>query len=345
MESELKNIVTKFIKIQILLNILAVILLNLTSLNKNIVMILYATINYTFFGLAYIKISNNIKNALINLNETILSFINNKPEQRFSVSEDTLLSKFQFQLFRLYDILKYHQQTEKKLHTQMSRVIADISHQINTPLTNLKLYSEFLNNENLHYEKQIKFIKNIQTQTEKIEWLVKNIIKMSRLESGIIKLNFTYNSLSQTVINAVDEISLKAEAKSIDIVFESSQDIFLYFDKKWTEEAVFNILDNAVKYSSNNSKITIKLSKYELFSRIDIVDKGMGIKREDINKIFQRFYRGYNSSNEDGFGLGLYLSREIVKKHGGYIKVKSELGKGSMFSIFIYNKLVIDNNV
>ncbi len=109
-------------------------------------------------------------------------------------------------------------------------------------------------------------------------------------------------------------------------------------DKKWTSEAITNILDNAVKYIENNGEILINILKYEMYVRIDIEDNGSGLEEAEINNIFKRFYRGKNSNNQDGVGIGLYLSREIITRQNGYIKVKSKPGEGSVFSIFLLLK-------
>lgn len=111
--------------------------------------------------------------------------------------------------------------------------------------------------------------------------------------------------------------------------------IFTKHDINWTTEAVFNILDNAVKYIQAGGNVTLKLEKYEMYARIDIIDNGKGILESDINNIFKRFYRGRDTLNEDGVGLGLYLAREIITKQDGYIKVSSEKDKGSKFSLFL----------
>ena len=129
-----------------------------------------------------------------------------------------------------------------------------------------------------------------------------------------------------------------AENKEIQIIFNPGEDVELIADKKWTCEAITNILDNAVKYTGKNRRITINVFKYEMYVRIDIEDNGSGLEEAEINNIFKRFYRGNNSKNQDGVGIGLYLSREIVARQNGYIKVKSKPGEGSIFSVFLLIK-------
>ena len=279
-------------------------------------------------------ISKNVNNTLEALSQTIESIIDDNPLDTFSEIEDTMLSKLQSQILKLSDILKSHGIKQKKEKDAITELISDISHQLKTPLANLNLYNSLLLDENLTHDKRKKFTKNMESQLEKLNWLMESLIKMSRLEAGIIKLNKGYQSISQTVLQAVSAISQKAEKKGISIVY-SAEDTNILHDSKWTQEAIFNILDNAVKYSAENTQINVSVMKYELFCRIDISDEGGGITEQDINKVFVRFYRGENVRDIEGVGIGLFLSRKIISAQGGYIKVKSSPDKGSVFSVFL----------
>ena len=168
-------------------------------------------------------------------------------------------------------------------------------------------------------------------------FFVESMIKMSRLESSVINLHKTKCDINESILDAITSVYKKAKNKNINIEFKAENKIEIKYDKKWTTEAIFNIVENAVKYSPNNSKISINIEKYEMFARIDIKDSGVGISEEEIPKIFRRFYRGINVLNEEGIGIGLYLSREIITKQNGYIKVSSSQ-KGSIFSIFLPNE-------
>ena len=159
---------------------------------------------------------------------------------------------------------------------------------------------------------------------------------MSRLDSSVINLHKTNADINDAVVSAISQLYKKAQLKNINIEFESKQKIFIDYDKKWTSEAIFNIIENAIKYSPADTTISISIEKYEIFTRIDIKDQGIGISEDEIPKIFGRFYRGRNVLDEEGIGIGLYLSREIISKQGGYIKVKSSEA-GSIFSIFLQN--------
>lgn len=279
-------------------------------------------------------ISKNINNTLEALSYTIASIIDDNPVDIFSTIEDTMLSKLQSQILKLSDILKSHSIKQKKEKDDITELISDISHQLKTPLANINLYNSLLLDENLDSDKRMEFVKNMEIQLVKLNWLMESLIKMSRLETGIIKFNAENHPISQTVLQAISTVSQKAEKKGINILFKG-EDMNIAHDSKWTQEAIFNILDNAVKYSGLNTEINVSIMKYDLFCRIDIKDEGDGIMESDINKIFARFYRGEDSRNIEGVGIGLFLSRKIIFAQGGYIKVKSVLDEGTIFSVFL----------
>ena len=281
-----------------------------------------------------VLVSKNVNMTLDSLSQTIESIIDDNPKDIFSTIEDTMLSKLQSQIIKLSDILKSYNIKQKKEKDDITALISDISHQLKTPLANLNMYNSLLLDENLDENKRIEFTRNMESQLEKLNWLMDSLIKMSRLDTGIIKLN-TYNqSISQTVLQSILMISPKAEEKGINITFKGG-DINLIHDSKWTQEAIFNVLDNSIKYSSENTEIDVLIIRYDLFCRIDIVDRGDGIIELDINKIFMRFYRGENAKDKEGVGIRLFLSRKIIAEQGGYIKVKSILGEGTIFSVFL----------
>jgi signal transduction histidine kinase len=211
--------------------------------------------------------------------------------------------------------------------------ISDISHQTKTPIANIILYSDLIA-ENEQAEENQFYTEQLHKQAEKLKFLIDALIKTSRLETGIITVLPVTNSVSELLQAIVEEIKPKADAKSIDIVVSDSGGQAC-FDKKWTIEALYNVLDNAVKYTNSGGRIEITGYSYEMFYRMDITDNGIGIREEEYSKIFGRFYRVKDMNQYEGVGIGLYLSREIITLQGGYIKVASELGKGSIFSVFL----------
>ena len=174
-------------------------------------------------------------------------------------------------------------------------------------------------------------------QVDKLEWLVKCLIKMSRLENKIINLNKSRVKLIDILTNSLSGIYIKAQDKNIDINLNCDENIMINCDNKWTTEAIFNILENAVKYTNFGGNIDISVEELEMFTKVDIKDNGIGIDKGDINNIFKRFFRCSEANEVEGVGIGLYLSREIISKQGGYIKVKSIKGEGSLFSIYVIN--------
>lgn len=211
--------------------------------------------------------------------------------------------------------------------------ISDISHQTKTPLSNIILYSGLLA-ETEQTEENRYYIDQITNQTEKLHFLIDALVKTSRLETGIITVQPERNSIHDLIQTVMVEMKPKAERKRIEIILKDCEGM-ADFDKKWTGEAICNIIDNAIKYSLEESSIQIAGCPYEMFYRLDIMDYGLGIKEDEISKIFGRFYRSQEVKEYEGVGIGLYLSREIITLQGGYIKLSSVVGKGSTFSVFL----------
>ena len=182
-------------------------------------------------------------------------------------------------------------------------------------------------------EERSEYTATLQTSLEKLTFLTNSLIKMSRLESGIISLKPETNSLNDIVLQAVKTVYAKAKEKNITMTFDCEQNFKVLLDFNWTAEAITNVLDNAVKYTPSGGVVELKIAEYPSYLRLDISDNGIGIPEEEQAKIFGRFYRGKQSAGIDGVGIGLYLTRDIVSKQCGYIKVKSDK-RGSTFSIF-----------
>ena len=212
-------------------------------------------------------------------------------------------------------------------------LISDISHQTKTPVSNILLYSQLLKESPCLDDSTRRLASQIEEQTEKLSFLTASLIKASRLENGIINVTPKENSIRK-LVECVD-CSDAADAKGIRWQIDPIPDCSAVFDFKWTLEAISNIVDNAVKYTPPGGAITISAREYEMFARIDIADTGIGMSEEETAKIFTRFYRSPEVRDERGVGIGLYLAREIVAKEGGYIKVTSSKGTGSVFSVFL----------
>lgn len=216
---------------------------------------------------------------------------------------------------------------------KIKSLIADISHQTKTPVTNIMLYTELLSEQNLSAEND-RCVKALKQQTEKLRTLIDALVKTSRLETGIIALHPSDGSLQPILRAAADQLMPAAKAKKISLIV-TEKDAKAVFDPKWTEEAIFNLLDNAVKYTPEEGKITLYITEYPLFTAVSVSDTGNGIPEEEQPKIFQRFYRGKAHREENGIGIGLCLVRQIAENQGGYVKVFSPKGQGATFSIYI----------
>ena len=226
--------------------------------------------------------------------------------------------------------------SSKNLNNEKNKIkelISDISHQTKTPISNILLYTQLLEEASLPNDCADK-VKTLSAQAKKLGFLVETLVKTSRLEAGIITVVPKLGKVQDVIKISVLQAQAKADAKSICIVTEPTEQTAL-FDEKWTAEAIYNIIDNAIKYSPSGSIITIKTIPYELFCRIDITDEGIGISEDECNKVFGRFYRSPVVSEQEGVGIGLYLAREIMAANDGYISVSSKPGQGSVFSVFL----------
>ncbi len=215
---------------------------------------------------------------------------------------------------------------------RIKALIADISHQTKTPISNLLLYSELLMEEELSESAKANVVA-LYNQSEKLRFLIDSLVKLSRLENGIISLSPQHTALQPLLQDIAEQYAAKADAKGLSLYLHDT-DISATFDPKWTTEALANIIDNAIKYTEHGT-ITISAVSYEIFVRVDISDTGAGISESEQSKIFTRFYRSKDVPEQEGVGIGLYLTRQIISGEGGYIKVTSIPGKGSTFSVFV----------
>jgi signal transduction histidine kinase len=250
-------------------------------------------------------------------------------ESTYDESVESLLES------KLSEYLSSSSLSAKKVEEEKDKIktlISDISHQTKTPIANLILYSELLAEEDLS-DSARENVAAIDSQAEKLKFLIDSLVKMSRLESGLMTYVSVTSSVDELLESITDSLSSKACAKGITIEYEPTT-LCINTDPKWTYEAIFNIADNAVKYT-NEGGVKMSATEYEMFVRIDIEDTGIGISEEDSAKIFSRFYRSREVSEEEGVGIGLCLAREIITGVGGYIRLESAPGKGSKFSVYI----------
>ena len=272
------------------------------------------------------------------LNTCIDNIVKGKEDVTFDLESETLTGKFNYKLQRLYEIMQNGKRQVQKEKQSIQEMISDISHQVKTPVTNLKMYNSTLLERQLTQEKEQEFHKLMETQISKLDFLMQAMVKMSRLETGVITLSVSPAPIYDTIGLALASIVLAAEKKKIEVTVDCDPALIVPHDKKWTAEALFNILDNAVKYTPSGGKITVMAERWEMATKIDITDTGKGIPEQHYAQIFKRFFREDEVHDVSGVGIGLYLCRKIISKQGGYIQVKSEVGKGSTFSVFLPNE-------
>ena len=282
------------------------------------------------------------------LSASLESLINGEEPALDRVSEDTLPSKIRSQILRLNDKMRGSEQALLQEREEIRGLIADTAHQLRTPLANMESYLSLLKadlerrtgtSESIRMEDQAYYIRAIAESEEKIRFLTESFIRMARLENGIIQIRKDSRDMEGTLLGSILQAKKAADEKQIEIRLTMSGESgrtkktsgrekgkeagsAVLHDPQWLGEAVFNLLDNSIKYSPEDSTIYVSTVKNEMFFRIEVRDEGTGIEEGEENLIFRRFYRGKHVNGQNGFGLGLYLSREIVQRHGGFMKVK-----------------------
>ena len=257
-----------------------------------------------------------------NYNESLLSAVESRMREYLSVSA----------------VSARNLQAEKD---KIQEMIADISHQTKTPISNILLYSQLLDEREMPEDCR-ELTAALVKQAEKLQTLINALVKLSRLETGIIQLHPSRQALTPMLEEAVRQYLPTAKKKNITLLWEPS-DSKAVFDAKWTGEAVCNLLDNAIKYTPSGGEVRVSNVDYEMFCRIDVSDTGPGVPEDEQAKIFGRFYRSAAASDTEGVGIGLYLSRKILAEQGGYMKLTSSPGNGSVFSLFLSKDEILQN--
>lgn len=247
--------------------------------------------------------------------------------------DESRLSSLESRLGRYLAASALSERNVREQKDQISALISDISHQTKTPVANLQLYAQLLSEQPLTPQGK-DCAAAISAQAEKLQTLIEALVKTSRLETGILVLHPQPGEISPVVERAAAQYAPKAAEKGVALTLDQTEGAAV-FDPKWTEEAVCNLLDNALKYTPPGGSVTVEVKNYELFSAIRVCDTGPGIAEAEQAKIFGRFYRASGAWQTEGVGIGLYLTRQIAEKQGGYVKVDSMPGMGSTFSLYI----------
>ena len=272
-------------------------------------------------------------------------------EEIFDESVDAAVTE---RLNRLLELTNMHQEQAETERDTIKSIISNITHQIRTPVTNIMLYTGLLQEivaasgqdggvtENISH-----LLLKLQKQADKLDFFMKELVKSTYTEQEMISLHPEMTDVQEIVAAACQTVELSAMKKGIVIAVQSAGDvqqhgkeetadgILCYADRKWTVEALANVLDNAVKYSPSGSRIDVRLRTGESFLCVEIEDRGCGIREEEQGRIFERFYRAEEVSAEPGFGIGLYLVREVLSRQGGYARVKSAPGEGTTMYLYL----------
>ena len=267
--------------------------------------------------------------------QTMDSMITGGEEPARAEDRETIFARISYRLSRLYGILQENRRKVDEERWELQTLVSDISHQVKTPVANLKMVTDTLLAKPVTEQERRDFLQGIRSQTDKLEFLVQSMGKASRLETGAVTLEKKDVPLLDTLAQAMSGIVYGAEQKGISVEVQCPDDLRVSHDSKWTAEALFNLLDNAVKYTPAGGKISVSVEQWEMYVKLDVADTGRGIPESRQAAIFRRFYREEEVHDQPGVGIGLYLAREIISRQGGYIKVASEVGRGSTFSVFL----------
>lgn len=257
---------------------------------------------------------------------TSMASFNDKADEWMKIEES--LRELGYYFTALREQLDREENSTKSL-------ITNISHQLKTPLSSLRMSHELAQEAELTYEERQEFLLMEEQEINKLEVLLEELVNLSRLENHMIEIKPELSSIKKTLTEAINQVFMKAYNKDIKIQIVIENDINIKHDPKWTVEAISNVLDNAIKYSNVGSCVSIGVHKLPNLIMIDIEDEGMGIQTEELHRIFQRFYRGKSASSQvkEGAGIGLCLTRKILEEQGGTIVAKRKLLKGTIFRI------------
>lgn len=336
-ELSVNRICTVFLSLLLLLS--ASLLYILYRLTGNRDVVLCGLIFSALFILSFLLFLLFIRKKLLRFSETLCGLLDGMMSGDLlspsGMEEEHLFYKIHHRLVRLYEMTEEHRRCILKERTDLQELISDISHQVKTPIANLKMINATLLEQSVTEERRICFLTAAEGQLDKLDFLMQAMIMTSRLETGVITLAPKDQAVYETLAAALGGILLQAEQKDISVEVDCEEHLRASHDRKWTVEALFNILDNAVKYTPGGGRIHVSVENWDLYLRLDISDTGRGIPESHQAAIFKRFYREEEVHDTDGIGIGLYLARKIISLQGGYIKVSSEPGQGSVFSVFL----------
>lgn len=307
------------------------------NLIANILLIILFSFLWLIIILFYLKRRDKkIKQITKYINE----IKNKKYELNIDENSEDELSNLKNELYKITIMLKEESEISKKDKENLKVSVEDISHQLKTPLTSITIMLDNLKeNPNMDENIKQKFIFEISKQIDWINWLVISMLKLSKLDANVVQFYDEKINLNKFITEIVKNLEIPIEIKNQNIIINGDNEAAFVGDYKWQQEAVTNIIKNCIEHNKENGTINIKYEENNLFTKISIKDEGIGIEKEDLKHIFERFYKGKNST-DNSVGIGLSLSKNIIEKNNGIILCKSEIGKGTEFIIKYMKKMV-----
>jgi signal transduction histidine kinase len=242
-------------------------------------------------------------------------------------------SKLVYNFSNMRSAIKNNIDELKREKTFLVNLLSDISHQLKTPLSALIIYNDVLMNRRLSKEDTEKFLYNSNQQLDRMEWLIKSLLKLAKLDAGAIQFNKENSSLNVTAAKSIESLKIKANEKNIYLNINENKDVIMNHDRNWIEEVFINILKNCIEHTEPYGKVYLNIEENPVCYKVIIEDNGEGIDKDELHHIFKRFYKGKRNKSKESVGIGLSLSKSIIEAHGGYIKVESKLGVGTKFAI------------
>ena len=239
------------------------------------------------------------------------------------------------ELLKMTNILKEKVDLLNKEKIFLNDTISDISHQLKTPMTSLIILNDLMYGE-ISKETKHEFLNKIKSQLTRMEWLIKSMLKLSKIEAKVIDFNKEKVNVKELITRAIQPSLILIELKNINISISGEEDITYIGDINWSTEALVNVIKNCVEHTPTGGNLDIKYEQNPLYLEIIIKDDGEGIDKKDLPHIFKRFYKGKSNSNEDSIGIGLAMTKSIIESQNGDIYVKSEKNKGTEFHIVIH---------
>ena len=301
-----------------------------TSIRINIAIIVLLGVIAIIVALIY---TNKRDKSLRSINKYLDKVNNGNYELKIEDNGEDEISRLRNELYKTTILLRESAENSEKEKTNLSNSLADISHQLKTPLTSIRIMLDNIEeNPNMDEKTRNEFIEEISRQIDWISSLVISLLKLAKFDAGAIIMQDTQINVKKLIDNVINNLAIMIDIKNIKIEEKIDEDVILRADYNWQLEALTNIIKNCIEHSKEDSKIKIEVENNSIFVKIKITDEGEGIEKEDLSHIFERFYKSKQAS-ENSIGIGLSLAKTIIEKENGYIKVDSELGKGTTFEI------------